>query len=121
VREVGATPVLRTSRVGFAALVAPTSRTPHIQRGYFPDLRWIQTGSVQRSALIYVATETASDPIASRDVGKRRSMTCTFVMVIALKASSTFQRLLLWISIFWDKVWTASPTNIGSRGRRGVS
>jgi hypothetical protein len=55
---VGATPVLRTSRVGSAALVAPTSRTPHIQRGYFPDLRWIQTGSVQRSALIHVATGT---------------------------------------------------------------
>jgi hypothetical protein len=35
VREVGATPVLRTSRVGSAALVAPTSRTPHTNLG--PD------------------------------------------------------------------------------------
>jgi hypothetical protein len=46
---VGATPVLRTSRVGSAALVAPAPRTPHIQRRYFTDLRRIQTGSAQHS------------------------------------------------------------------------
>ena len=33
--EVGATPVLRTSRVGSAALVTPTPRTPHTNLG--PD------------------------------------------------------------------------------------
>ena len=62
-REVGATPMLRTSRVGPAVLVAPTSRTPHIQRGYFPDLRWIQTGSAQHPALIHVIAGTDTQQI----------------------------------------------------------
>ena len=44
VREVGATPVLRTSRVGFAALVAPTSRTPHIQNISSADISLIRAG-----------------------------------------------------------------------------
>jgi hypothetical protein len=46
--------VLRTSRVGSAALVAPTPRTPHIQHRYFADLRCIQTGSVQHPSLIHI-------------------------------------------------------------------
>ena len=44
VRGVGATPVLRTSRVGSAALVAPTSRTLHIQKISGADISLIRAG-----------------------------------------------------------------------------
>ena len=63
VREVGATPVLRTSRVGSAALVAPTPRTPHVRRGYFDHPRWIRTGSVQHHSLIYFLAGTDTQQI----------------------------------------------------------
>jgi hypothetical protein len=42
--DQGATPVLRTSRVGSAALVAPTSRTPHIQNTSGADISLIRAG-----------------------------------------------------------------------------
>jgi hypothetical protein len=44
VREAGATPVLRTSRVGSAALVAPASRTPRIKKPSSADISLICTG-----------------------------------------------------------------------------
>ena len=44
VREVGANPVLRTSRVGSAALVAPTSRTLSIQKSSSADISLIRAG-----------------------------------------------------------------------------
>ncbi len=40
----GATPVLRTSRVGSAALVAPAPDTSHIQNVSGADTRLINTG-----------------------------------------------------------------------------
>jgi hypothetical protein len=55
--------VLRTSRVGSAALVAPTSRTPSIQRRYSGHPRWIQTGSVQHPSLIHIAAGTNTQQI----------------------------------------------------------
>jgi hypothetical protein len=44
VREVGATPLLRSYRVGSAALVAPTSRIPRIQNTSGADISLIRAG-----------------------------------------------------------------------------
>lgn len=56
----GATPVLRTSRAGSAALVAPAPRhtryPENIWRRYQTHLRRIQTGSVQHLRLILIAS-----------------------------------------------------------------
>ncbi len=42
--EVGATPLLRSYRVGSAALVAPTPRTPRIQNTSGADISLIRAG-----------------------------------------------------------------------------
>jgi len=55
----GATPVLRTSRIGFAALVAPAPRhtryPARIWHRYETHQRRIRTGSVQHPSLIQSA------------------------------------------------------------------
>ncbi len=73
----GATPVLRTSRVGSAALVAPTPGTlgypENIRRGHFTHLRWIQTGSVQHPPLIHIAAGTNTGTITTSSTGEPMS------------------------------------------------
>jgi|GEM_PF-4718396 len=66
----GSDPPLRGSRVGFAALVAPTPGTStypeNIEHGYFKHLRWIQIGSFQHRPLIHIAAGTDTDFIDRR-------------------------------------------------------
>jgi hypothetical protein len=68
---------LRGFRVGSAALVAPTPGTPgypeNIWRGYFTDLHWIQTGSIQHPPLIHIAAGTDADTITTSSTGEPMS------------------------------------------------